>query len=160
MVLTLFGKLPRSGLASSNGISIFNFLKVLWTDFHSSFTSLNSHQPGKGVPFSHQSIMRLSGDSPSFWGKMVYQCNFNLHVSDGRQWTFFHVFVTGTSSENCIFNSVVYFYWFFYWRYLIFEAFIYSWCYPFIHRIYGKIFPILYIVSSLCSLFPSLCRIL
>ena len=43
-VLGSFGYIPRSGIADSKSISIFNFLRYLRTAFHRGCTSLHSHQ--------------------------------------------------------------------------------------------------------------------
>jgi hypothetical protein len=47
-----FGYIPKSGIAGSNGRSMFSFLSSLQIFFQSGCTSLHYHQQCKRVPFS------------------------------------------------------------------------------------------------------------
>ena len=61
---TSSGYMPRSGIAGSSGSTTSNFLRNRQTDFHSGFTSLQSHQQWRSVllpPHLHQHLL-----SPEF----------------------------------------------------------------------------------------------
>jgi hypothetical protein len=54
-----FGYIPKSGIAGSNGRSMFSFLSSFQFFFQSGCTSLHSHQHCKRVPFSPHPCQHL-----------------------------------------------------------------------------------------------------
>jgi hypothetical protein len=55
-----FGYIPKSGIAASNGRSMFSFLSSLQIFFQSGCTSLHSHQQCMRIPFSLHERMVLT----------------------------------------------------------------------------------------------------
>jgi len=74
-----FWYMPRRGIAGSSGSAVFNFLRMLQTDFQSGCTSLQSHQQWRNVPLSPHPSQHLL--SPEFFILTILTCvRWNLRV--------------------------------------------------------------------------------
>ena len=77
--------MPKSGIAGSYGISVFNFIRSLHKVLHNGCTSLHPHQQFKKVPFSPRPLQQLYcryfNHGQSDQCEVLPQCGFDLHFS-------------------------------------------------------------------------------